>query len=173
MVDWLNHWKIYIIIFAAAVIVLFSVFILIFKLKNKRKIYISNQNYIPPMPISNIIIDKKRFTHEWLSNPMPQNVRVYLELTNIITGKNCKLRFKKQLSAGRSRMCKFVIRDPLVSKTHCIFSFEGNRLLIWDNNSDNGTILNGILIKDKIPIYSGDLLLIGEKEFKVEAWGIE
>lgn len=175
MVEWFSLWKIYIIICGVVLIISALVIALIFKLKRKNKKYINNRNYIPPMPISNIIIEKKRFTYNKMStiDPAPKNVRVYLELINIITGKVYKFKFKNKLLAGRSMKCKFSIKDALVSKIHCIFIFDGNQLFIQDNNSDNGTILNGIIINDKTPIYSDDLLLIGEKEFKVETWGIE
>lgn len=173
MVAWLNSYKIYIIC-GIGILVLILILLLALKLKKRAKKYINNQDYIPPLPMSNIIIDKKRFTYNKFStiNPVPKNNRVYLDLVDIITGKKYKLKFKNQLSVGRGRHCEFSIKDALVSKNHCMIVFDGNQLFIKDNNSDNGTILNGIIINNQTPIYVGDLLLIGGKEFKVEAWGI-
>jgi pSer/pThr/pTyr-binding forkhead associated (FHA) protein len=44
---------------------------------------------------------------------------------------------------GRSPRCDLVLRDWSVSKQHAVFRVRGERLAVLDENSQNGTLLNG------------------------------
>lgn len=138
---------------------------------HKRKIskeYIGNDNYTPPLPISNIIIDKKRYIYD--APPRSERhggMNVSFTLTDVLSGLPKKIKMKKEITIGSSQKCKLVIRDREVSPIHCRICFDGAQLLISDNNSANGTILNGIMISGRLPLYNGDLIMIGSHEFKL------
>lgn len=138
---------------------------------HKRKMskeYIGNDNYTPPLPISNIIIDKKRYIYDApLRSERHDGINVSFTLTDVLSGLSRKIKMKKEITIGSSQKCRLVIRDREVSPVHCRICFDGAQLLISDNNSANGTILNGIMISGRVPLYNGDLIMIGGCEFKL------
>ncbi len=57
--------------------------------------------------------------------------------------------------------------DPTMSRFHCKLSIEGDKVLILDNKSLNGTLINGKLIKQKTGLSSGDLIQLGNSLVRV------
>ena len=51
---------------------------------------------------------------------------------------------------GRSAHCQIRFNDLDVSKEHAVIHFENNRLVVQDNQSRNGTYLNGVMINKAI-----------------------
>lgn len=68
---------------------------------------------------------------------------------------------------GRSEDCDVVIRDSKISARHCRIVREDGQYMIEDLNSTNGTILNGITVSVKSRIESGDLILLGGREYRI------
>ena len=63
---------------------------------------------------------------------------------------------------GRQDDCDFVIKDPLISKLHCIVTIdEDGKFFIEDSNSRNSTIVNGKVIKKKTQIFYSDKIVVG------------
>ncbi len=63
---------------------------------------------------------------------------------------------------GRIGVCDIIIKDPLVSKEHCVISSdESGRFYIKDLDSKNSTYVNRKVIKRKTQITYGDRILIG------------
>lgn len=86
---------------------------------------------------------------------------VLLILSQNFFAKTHILNTQKQ-EIGRSSECDFVINDNLISKKHCTITYEDNKFYILDNDSRNGTYLNGKLLKKKMPLFYGDRISLGE-----------
>jgi len=63
---------------------------------------------------------------------------------------------------GRGSDCDIVINHPMVSRHHCMISFENNEYYIVDNNSTNGVILNGTPLTGKRRLAQMDKLTIAD-----------
>jgi DNA-binding response OmpR family regulator len=61
---------------------------------------------------------------------------------------------------GRGEDCDIVLPDRPVSRHHAEIRREGNRYLLRDLNSKNGTCLNGQEIHSPVPIQDGDEIQI-------------
>ena len=73
------------------------------------------------------------------------------------------------LSIGRSGEADVRIEDRYASGLHArIFSREG-RTYIEDMNSTNGTLLNDATLNGEAELIDGDVVRIGDTEFKFEA----
>ena len=78
------------------------------------------------------------------------------------------LRIGKDFSVGRSSACNLTIKgQPEISGNHCTFNYSEGSLFIKDNQSTNGTFLNGVRIKDKIKVSSQDVIGLGRAEFRL------
>ena len=56
-----------------------------------------------------------------------------------------------------------VIKDMSISRIHCRFSREGEKIMVSDLGSTNGTFKNGLRLgtKVKVPVEEGDEIKIG------------
>lgn len=68
---------------------------------------------------------------------------------------------------GRSRSCGIQLQDVKVSSKHCQFYLKKDRLEITDENSKNGTYLNGIRIEQS-EVFIGDQIIIGDTLITIE-----
>ena len=62
---------------------------------------------------------------------------------------------------GRGESCRVRIDLPDVSERHAILTVRGDRAIIEDLHSSNGTLVNGISIASH-PLYPGDIVTIGK-----------
>jgi len=67
---------------------------------------------------------------------------------------------KPLILLGRAPYCDFVLQTTSVSWEHCTLSQFGNKVLLTDQNSSNGTWVNGNKI-DRCWLSPGDNLQIG------------
>lgn len=72
-----------------------------------------------------------------------------------------------ELRIGRDESCDICIQDIEASRKHCRISRQGDRYLITDLNSSNGTFVNGKRIEN-LPLASGDQIRIGSTEITFE-----
>jgi serine phosphatase RsbU (regulator of sigma subunit) len=68
------------------------------------------------------------------------------------------------LTMGRSPDCSLQIHDRFLSRKHIELRDEGERWLLLDCGSANGTWLNGIPVKAAMTLRPGDSIRIGETE---------
>ncbi|MFQ6069934.1 MAG: SpoIIE family protein phosphatase [Candidatus Aminicenantales bacterium] len=68
---------------------------------------------------------------------------------------------KEKITIGRSEENDIPIHDPFSSGKHAFIIRSGDKYLIQDNNSKNGTFLNGKRVKGKVELHRGDEILIG------------
>jgi len=62
---------------------------------------------------------------------------------------------------GRSRTCDIPIPDRKLSRRHCRFTFDGQRLFVEDLESKNGTQVNGPSIHGVTELHDGDRVEAG------------
>lgn len=75
------------------------------------------------------------------------------------------------LSIGRSAEADVRIDDRYASGVHArIFSRDGHTY-VEDMNSTNGTLLNGATLNGEAELIDGDVVRIGDTEFRYEASG--
>jgi hypothetical protein len=67
----------------------------------------------------------------------------------------------KQIRIGRNQDNDIVIDDSSVSRHHATIVQTTNGFIICDNNSSNGTFINGIRIDDETSLKQNDILKIG------------
>ncbi len=65
------------------------------------------------------------------------------------------------LSIGRSPTHHLVIDNYAVSENHALIRKEGNRYILKDTNSKNGTFLNGLTVQ-QATLRNGDVITIGK-----------
>jgi hypothetical protein len=76
----------------------------------------------------------------------------------------------QELKAGRDpNQCGIVIHEPRISGVHATLKLENGQLLVRDENSNNGTLINNVRITPAVwsPIPSGSLLRLGPVELSV------
>lgn len=62
---------------------------------------------------------------------------------------------------GRARPAGLVLNDRAISRSHCRLDQDGDRLVLTDLGSTNGTHLNGIRLDGPSPLLDGALIRIG------------
>jgi len=73
----------------------------------------------------------------------------------------------KQFLIGRDPQCHLRPASPLISKRHCALLIQGDKILVRDFDSTNGTILNDQPVKGERELKNDDRLLIGPLSFLV------
>lgn len=91
-----------------------------------------------------------------------------LSLTSLVAG----VRDKRELSdgtwiIGRGESCRIRFDDPLVSERHAILTVRGERVLLEDLRSANGTYVNGEPIDQAVELDSSMVVQIGDAMFRV------
>jgi len=74
-------------------------------------------------------------------------------------------------SIGRHDDCKIRIRSSQVSRRHCELFEEGNKLILRDLGSSNGTFVNGKRVLGQQTLKPGDVLTIGGVTLRVDLLG--
>jgi predicted component of type VI protein secretion system len=76
-----------------------------------------------------------------------------------------------QFLVGRDPHCNLRPASPAVSKQHCGIFLRGDKVIVQDYGSTNGTLINGTQIAGEQQINNDDKLKIGPLEFviKIEA----
>ena len=94
----------------------------------------------------------------------------YLKLVN----RRSTLKFRVEESysirdkstVGRGARADIIIADPFLSSVHVQFLREGDSFVLVDNNSTNGTFVNGEKVEgEPCLIKTGDLIKIGQLMF--------
>jgi len=74
------------------------------------------------------------------------------------------VRLGKQLSIGRSRTSGLCVPDAALSRHHCTLTNEGDRVVLKDLESLNGTFVNGIPVRERL-LRHGDQVKLGHSLF--------
>ena len=71
-----------------------------------------------------------------------------------------------QITIGRQSTNQISLPSGKVSKLHCVIEVYGESVIVLDQNSSNGTFVNGLLAKKK-KLNAGDRISIGEYIFEL------
>jgi len=71
-------------------------------------------------------------------------------------------------SIGRAPTNTIVLDDSFASVDHATLTLRGGKWWLEDRNSSNGTLLNGYRIEEPVVLSTGDLIVIGQIELKLE-----
>ena len=74
---------------------------------------------------------------------------------------------ERQIILGRSRDCGCVLDDPSVSRRHAELRRDGDRWLLRDLGSRNGTRVNGARLLDETEVGPGDRVSFGDARFRL------
>lgn len=75
---------------------------------------------------------------------------------------------KEEIKIGRGRRCQLCLKDDAaLSEIHCSMRLKQGELYVKDEDSTNGTYVNGIPIVGEYKLEQGDVLLIGSYEYKI------
>lgn len=100
-------------------------------------------------------------------SPQVEEAMPYLVMyTERNMGKRLDLSESK-VTVGRSPEADITVDDKRVSKVHCTLQYQKGCIMVEDNNSTNGTFLNGQRI-DKASVTTGALLQVGGTVMKIE-----
>jgi len=93
---------------------------------------------------------------------LPANLKIYLEvLEGPEAGK--KFELKKLLTTIGRKSCDIILKDPTISGKHCTIEVGRDDILLYDNNSTNGTFVNGEQCAS-CPLQNLDEIKIGESK---------
>jgi FHA domain/Domain of unknown function (DUF1707) len=73
----------------------------------------------------------------------------------------------REVVLGRSRECDCVLADPTVSRRHAGLRREGERWILLDLGSRNGTRVNGMRVLDAIEVGPGDRVSFGDARYRL------
>jgi hypothetical protein len=74
---------------------------------------------------------------------------------------------ERSVTLGRARDCDCVLADPSVSRHHAELRREGERWLLRDLGSRNGTRVNGVRLLDEAEVGPGDRVSFGDARFRL------
>ncbi len=74
-----------------------------------------------------------------------------------------QFKISQELTIGRSPNNEVVLKEPRVSRRHAVIRQSGNQYMVIDNNSSNGTYVNGHTVTEQV-LRSGDKLQVGSFE---------
>jgi pSer/pThr/pTyr-binding forkhead associated (FHA) protein len=102
---------------------------------------------------------------------LPQTAAA-LSLQALAGGRSFTLEVGRTFVLGRGRQCEVVLADDTVSSSHARLEAkgQGERVVVTDLNSSNGTFLNGKRITSA-QAQAGDVLRFGNAEYKLTSGG--
>lgn len=71
-----------------------------------------------------------------------------------------------EVTIGREPTCTIQIPDPFVSSRHASIVRAGSGFLVRDLNSKNGTLVNGVRVREA-KLSSGDVVDVGGRRFRL------
>ena len=81
-----------------------------------------------------------------------------------VKGQKFEIR-KDRMTIGRNQINDLVLTDEAVSSQHCYVAKRGERYVLHDLNSTNGTMLNFERITDEVELKSKQMIQVGSCEF--------
>jgi hypothetical protein len=71
------------------------------------------------------------------------------------------------LTIGRATDCDCVISEPTVSRHHAELRRDGERWLLRDLGSRNGTRVNGVRVLEAVEVHPGDRVALGDARYRL------
>lgn len=83
-------------------------------------------------------------------------------------GLSCQVRVGEEVAIGRNLAAVIPIPDAKLSRIHCIVRNLHGFFEVLDNNSTNGTYLNGQKVDVVAKLQSGNIITIGDSDIRFE-----
>ncbi len=99
--------------------------------------------------------------------PVEEKIYPKLILTNRETNDFMIIPLSGENTIGRKPENDLVLNDTTVSGRHCVILTEEEKVFIQDENSTNGTFLNGNRLFEKTELHPGDRITLGKQEFNI------
>ncbi|MCK9608239.1 MAG: FHA domain-containing protein [Methylomonas sp.] len=146
-----------ILIFAVAVLAFFLGLALVYRQRLAQpKQFIEENAVSPPAPAT-------------ITKPAPGLLVKLTVVSGVQKGRNYQLNVAERVTLGRAGQCDLCLDDDVeISSQHALLQNQEGKLSARDLNSTNGTLVNGVPIHNDYPLRSGDLLLLGRTELRVE-----
>ncbi len=96
---------------------------------------------------------------------IPSNLKISLE---VLEGPEAGVKFeirKMSTSIGRKN-CEIVLSDQAISSKHCTIEVNKENITLYDNNSTNGTFVNGEKVSG-CPLQNMDEIKVGESKLLI------
>ena len=71
-------------------------------------------------------------------------------------------------SIGRSKSCDVTLRDQTASRSHAVLMRRESGWFVTDTNSKSGTFVNGRKVKDRMPVFPGDVIAMGSTALQLK-----
>ncbi|MEP7289823.1 MAG: FHA domain-containing protein [Chloroflexota bacterium] len=71
-------------------------------------------------------------------------------------------------SLGRAPTNSVMLNDTFASGEHALVVLRGGQWWLEDRGSSNGTLLNGYRVEEPVVVSAGDVIAVGQVEFKLE-----
>ena len=65
-------------------------------------------------------------------------------------------------------MCNIVVNNASISEEHALLYYGDNKLILQDELSAKGTIVNGKRISERVLLKDGDEIKLGDISFKIK-----
>jgi pSer/pThr/pTyr-binding forkhead associated (FHA) protein len=73
-----------------------------------------------------------------------------------------------ELLLGRGEDCDLCLRDPEISRHHCLIRTRGHETAISDLGSSNGTFINGHRLLSQTKLVTGDEIVLGPFRYVID-----
>ena len=104
---------------------------------------------------------------QWRKN-RPGSIRIVLYKVGPGEEEKYPLTLNGKKTIGRKKICDLSFEnDNALSGIHCYLYSKDKKIYVQDNNSTNGTFVNGVPITGEFVVESGDILLVGSAEYKI------
>jgi hypothetical protein len=77
-----------------------------------------------------------------------------------------------RVTVGRSPSCDCVLPEDCISRRHAELRRDGERWLLRDLGSSNGTRVNGVQVAEEMEVRPGDRLSLGGAAYRLRARGL-
>lgn len=74
----------------------------------------------------------------------------------------------KEFLIGRGTDCDLRLRDPNVSRHHCLIRIRSDEITLTDLGSSNGTRVNGTRVISPVTLEAGDEICLGNYRFVLD-----
>ena len=99
--------------------------------------------------------------------PANDIIHIKLTLTGVNNGDYKIAPLRDRTTFGRRKTNDVIFSDISVSGEHGVITVEKNKIYVTDNDSTNGTYINGERIREKTEIHQGDIITLGQMEYRI------
>lgn len=118
-------------------------------------------------PAENAVVYEETGENEEEEEPANDVVHIKLTLTGVNNGDYKIAPLRDRTTFGRRKTNDVIFSDISISGEHGVITVEKNKIYIMDNNSTNGTYINGERIREKTEIHQGDVITLGQMEYRI------